>query len=116
MINIIPREWLLNAKDELLKDWAAAQKQNGTAREDLIPEAEQLTQNRALIDIFLKAATRAQAPDLEQADFEPVRNYLSEISKHRAKQGFSPSETARYTIGLKSSVLRQLQKKHGADP
>src|SRR5688572_15784237 len=116
MINVTPRDWLLNAKDELLSDWAEAQKQNGTAREDLIPEVEQLTQNRALLDVFLKAATRSKGADLEQAEFETVRTYLSEISKNRAKQGFSPTETARYTIGLKSSVLRQLQKKHGDDP
>src|SRR5688500_7471499 len=116
MLNITPRDWLLNAKEELLTDWAHTQKQNGTAREDLIPESEQLTQNKALIDVFLKAATRAPGADLDQVDFDPVKTYLSEISKNRAKQGFSPSETARYTIGLKSSVLRQLQKKHGADP
>jgi rsbT co-antagonist protein RsbR len=116
MINVTPRDWLLNAKDELLKDWAEAQKLNGTAREDLIPESEQLTQNRALLDVFLKAATRAEGADLEHTEFETVRTYLSEISKNRAKQGFSPTETARYTIGLKSSVLRQLQRKHGDDP
>jgi rsbT co-antagonist protein RsbR len=116
MIEIPSRDWLLSAKNELLGDWAHAQKENGTAREDLIPELEQQTQNRELIDVFLKAATRVKSADLEQEEFEPVRKYLSEISKNRAKQGFSPSETARYAISLKSSVLRQIQKKHGADP
>ena len=60
----------LNAKDELLTDWAAAQKQNGTAREDLIPQAEQLTQNKALIDIFLKAA--------QELHIEPSRSLVIE--------------------------------------
>jgi rsbT co-antagonist protein RsbR len=116
MININSRDWLLSAKNELLGDWARAQKENGTAREDLIPELEQQTQNRELIDVFLKAATRVKSADLEQEEFEPVRKYLSEISKNRAKQGFSPSETARYAISLKASVLRQIQTKYGADP
>ena len=108
--------WLLAAKDELLKDWTKAQEDNGTTREDLIPNDEQNKQNRELIDVFLKALTHSTGTDLEQTEFEPVRSYLSEISKNRAKQGFSPSETARYTTGLKSSILRQLQEKHGADP
>lgn len=110
------RLWLLAAKDEVLKDWAQAQQDNGTTREDLIPKDEQQRQNRELIDVFLKALTHATGTDLNQTEFEPVRSYLSEISKNRAKQGFSPSETARYTTGLKSSMLRQLQQKHGADP
>ncbi|MGZ8938952.1 MAG: STAS domain-containing protein [Limisphaerales bacterium] len=108
--------WLLAAKDEVLKDWAQAQQDNGTVREDLIPKDEQNKQNRELIEVFLKALTHSTGTDLEQTEFEPVRSYLSEICKNRAKQGFSPSETARYTIGLKSSMLRQLQHKHGADP
>jgi rsbT co-antagonist protein RsbR len=108
--------WLLAAKDEVLKDWAKTQQDNGTTREDLIPKDEQNRQNRELIDVFLKALTHSTGTDLEQTEFEPVRSYLTEICKNRAKQGFSPSETARYTIGLKSSMIRQLQDKHGADP
>jgi rsbT co-antagonist protein RsbR len=108
--------WLLAAKDQVLKDWSKAQQDNGTTREDLIPKEEQNKQNRELVEVLLKALTHASGTDLEQAEFEPVRGYLTEICKNRAKQGFSPSETARYTIGLKSSMLRQLQEKHGADP
>jgi rsbT co-antagonist protein RsbR len=108
--------WLLAAKDDILKDWNKEQQDNGTTREDLIPKDEQHKQNRELIEVFLKALTHSSGTDLEQAEFEPVRTYLSEICKNRAKQGFTPSETARYTVGLKSSMLRQLQGKHGADP
>ena len=108
--------WLLAAKDQVLKDWSKAQQDNGTTREDLIPKDEQNRQNKELVDVLLKALTHAAGTDLEQTEFEPVRSYLTEICKNRAKQGFSPSETARYTIGLKSSMIRQLQEKHGADP
>ena len=108
--------WLLAAKDQVLRDWSKAQQDNGTTREDLIPKDEQNRQNRELVDVLLKALTHAAGTDLEQTEFEPVRSYLTEICKNRAKQGFSPSETARYTIGLKSSMIRQLQDKHGADP
>jgi rsbT co-antagonist protein RsbR len=108
--------WLLSAKEQLLNDWTKAQLENGTTREDLIPKDEQNKQNREFVDVLLKAVTHSSGTDLEQVEFEPVRSYLTEICKNRAKQGFTPSETARYTTGLKSSVLRQLQKKHGADP
>jgi rsbT co-antagonist protein RsbR len=108
--------WLLAAKEEVLNDWTNEQQDNGTTREDLIPKDEQQKQNRELVEVFLKALTQAKGTDLEQIEFEPVRNYLSEICKNRARQGFSPSETARYTTGLKSSMLRQVQARHGADP
>lgn len=108
-------EWLSSAKDELLKEWAKAQQENGTVREDLIPQDEQRRQNRELIEVFLKAISRSKGTDLEQAEFEPVRDYLSEVCKNRARQGFSPSETARYTTGLKSSIMTQLQRRHAGD-
>jgi rsbT co-antagonist protein RsbR len=116
MINTTSREWLLSAKTELLNDWAKVQLDNGTLREDLIPRNEQEKQNGELMDVFLLAASKSVDFDFEKNEFSKVRQYLTEISKSRAKQGFSPSETARYIMGLKASLTRQLQKKHSADP
>jgi len=109
------RDWLLSVKDDLLDDWSKAQQENGTAREDLIPKDEQQKQNRELLEVFLKAVLKTPRTDLDGTEFDGVRGYLGEISKNRAKQGFSPSETARYAIGLKSSVQRQLERKFKGD-
>jgi rsbT co-antagonist protein RsbR len=109
------RDWLLSTKDDLLENWSKAQHENGTGRDDLIPKEEQQKQNRELLEVFLHAVGKTASTDLDQTEFDGVRSYLSEISKNRAKQGFSPSETARYAIGLKTSVLGQVQKKYEGD-
>src|SRR3954452_15324039 len=84
------RDWLLSVKDDLLDDWSKAQQENGTAREDLIPKDEQQKQNRELLEVFLKAVLKTPRTDLDGTEFDGVRGYLGEISKNRAKQGFSP--------------------------
>ena len=48
--------------------------------------------------------------------WEPVRDFLSGLSRSRAEAGFSPSETAMFVFSLKQPLLARLSNELGDDP
>ncbi len=106
----------LIAKDEaeILAEWLGHQM--ATLRRDLLSDTELREQSRRFL-----AAVRAA---LESSDgtFEPtreewaeVRALLSDLSVSRARQGFSPTETATFVLSLKQPLFTRLRMKAGRD-
>ncbi|WP_443047823.1 STAS domain-containing protein [Streptomyces sp. H39-S7] len=62
--------------------------------------------NRELHELYAATldALRKGATDGTGEDFSEVRALLTELSRNRARQGFSPSETAAGVFGLKSAL------------
>jgi rsbT co-antagonist protein RsbR len=95
--------------DELLETWTSIQLQSSSRRRDLISDAELRAQATALLAAMRPALAR-DASDVHGADWKPVRQHLEDISRSRARQGFSPSETAMFVFSMKqvlSTVLRR---------
>ena len=78
--------------------------------------SNELTQ---LCQEFMRAFTQAiQSGDLSEMTHEawkPVKSMLTEMSRTRGLQGFSPSETATFVFSLKRPMFTQLQKSFGND-
>jgi rsbT co-antagonist protein RsbR len=53
--------------------------------------------------------------DTGAPSWEPVRRFLNEISASRARQGFSPTETATFVFSLKQPLMSRLRKEVGND-
>jgi rsbT co-antagonist protein RsbR len=53
--------------------------------------------------------------DIESRGYDELRDLLSEISRARASQGFSPSETAMFVFSLKEPLFARLCERHGSD-
>ena len=79
-----------------------------------IPAAEVRDQARRLLQLMSAAATASM--DAASQPWAPVRAYLEEISKSRAMQGFSSSETATFVFSLKQPLFAQLRAAIGDDP
>jgi len=96
-------------EEAVLKDWIENQLSASTLRSDLLKEAELRQQSLS----FLSALRKAVQADVHDAsvstDWTEVRQVLSELSKSRAYQGFSPSETATFVMSLKQPLFRRLQ-------
>jgi len=90
-------------RDDLLADWIAAQ---GTVRganaAELKRQAEEF--------LGLLAAASATGGAVEGRGFAPVRAFLDELSRARALQGFSPSETATFVFALKGPLFARLRE------
>jgi len=96
-------------EEAILDDWIESQLSASTLRADLIKEAELRQQSRS----FLRALCKAAESDIREpngsADWAEVRQFLTELSKSRAYQGFSPAETASFVMSLKQPLFRRLQ-------
>ncbi len=53
--------------------------------------------------------------DAQSKDFEQVSGILSDISVSRARQGFSPRETAMFVMSLKQALIQILEKEYAQD-
>jgi rsbT co-antagonist protein RsbR len=90
----------------LLAEWTRAQK---TARRSAGATTEQLEVDSAE---FLKHFLRGLASErssTRDAAWEPTREFLSDLSRSRAKQGFTPVETATFVFSLKKPLFAQMR-------
>jgi hypothetical protein len=107
-------EVLRGHQDMILEEWMRAMSAS-IRRSDLMKEAEL----RAQCSRFLKvvsAAVESGVSDLRSPAWENVREMLEEISRSRAQQGFSPSETAMFVFSLKRPLFERLRQEHERDP
>lgn len=97
---------------EILSDWMKEQLAS-VRRRDLMNDAELRDQSSRLLRDITAAAEGGL--DINSAGWEQVRSLLSEISASRARQGFSPSDTAIFVFSLKQPLMSRLRKELGND-
>jgi rsbT co-antagonist protein RsbR len=102
-------------KDEsiLLEDWLK-EMGGGTRRSDLIKESE-LRSQCALFLKLLRQGAESGSSDIETSSWEPMRELMGEISRSRAQQGFTPSETATFVLSFKKPLFSRLRAQFGGD-
>src|SRR5215472_8324064 len=101
---------------EILQDWVQAQMAAITSRPDLMQKAELQDQSRALLQSLGQALrSGADVADIKGPAWQEVRDFLGSISESRARQGFSPSETATFVFSLKEPVFGRLQRELAKD-
>jgi rsbT co-antagonist protein RsbR len=102
--------------EEFLPDWIRNQVQ-GTVRRDLLRDDELETQSRRFLEAFRRVLANGGAEqDITAQAWEETREILGEISKSRARQGFSPSETATFVFSLKQPLFERLSTELAHDP
>jgi rsbT co-antagonist protein RsbR len=99
---------------DILKEWLKEQLAAVTMRSDLIGDAELTEQSRTLLQGIRQAAER-EPTDTGGAAWAPVRELLGEVSRTRARQGFSPAETAMFVFSLKQPLFTRLRQEAGRD-
>ena len=78
-------------------------------RADLLKESELREQSREFLKNFIDAA-QAGTEDVNAPSWKPAKEVLSSISRSRATQGFSPSETAMFVFSLKQPLFEVLKR------
>lgn len=99
----------------LLADWLREQMTAVTLRLDLVPEAELREQSGAVLGALREVLTRGGAVTGRGPEWAPVRDLLGEISRSRARQGFTPAETATFVFSLKQPLFARLRAELGRD-
>ena len=102
---------LLVERDQagILADWVARQLAASTMRSDLIQEADLRQQSREFLDVLCTALQSGTEEAAKTPEWTEVRDFLTELSRSRANQGFSSSETAVFVMSLKQPLFERLQ-------
>jgi rsbT co-antagonist protein RsbR len=96
-------------RSEILKQWSAQQREAGALSSGRIKEAELDAQSKEFLDLLIK--TFSGGADAQKA----LRQYISDISRTRAVQGFSATETATFIFSLKQPIFDALRRDLGKD-
>jgi rsbT co-antagonist protein RsbR len=95
---------------EILTEWTRRQLESVATRRDLMSEAELERQSREFLDAFVQASERGGVSNLEAPAWSSVRDLLTRVSQTRARQGFSPRETATFVFSLKEPLFALLRE------
>lgn len=114
-INSALARLLSEDEDGLLAAWVSVLHAAGGAAGSRIKEGELRTQCRDVLAALRQALASGDPADAQGAAFARVRDLLAEVSRSRAAQGFSPSETATFVFSLKQPLLERMRAGHASD-
>jgi rsbT co-antagonist protein RsbR len=109
------RSLLASQEKDVLADWIQNQLAANTLRGDLMKESELREQSREFLSLFQNAVQTGALDRVDGAQWAPVREFLQTISRSRAHQGFSPTETATFVYSLKRPLFERLRRELSND-
>jgi len=102
-------ERALANEQELLAEWVQLQLGATTLRSDLMKEGEMREQSREFITLIRAAVATGASFSAASTEWAPIRDFLNSVSRSRALQGFSPSETATFVLSLKQPLFSRIR-------
>jgi rsbT co-antagonist protein RsbR len=102
-------------ESELLNDWIEGLRAK-TIRRGSSADNELERQCGQLLKALKMAVENGQTQDIETRQWDDVRHLLTEISDQRARQGFSPMDTANFVFALKQPLFNRLRIVLAHDP
>lgn len=106
-------EVLAKHEATVLDEWIK-QMSGATRRADLIKDVDLRAQCSRFLKL-LRQASESGSSDLQSSAWQPVRDQLTEISRSRAQQGFTPTETATFVLSVKKPLFTLLRDQMGND-
>jgi rsbT co-antagonist protein RsbR len=104
-----------NNQTELLNEWIT--KQHAIAsRRGLVGEAELRNQFSQFVSLLLTVLSASDRVDFKGTEWHEVRAFLADMSAQRARQGFSPVETAMFVFSLKQPLVTRLRAALANEP
>jgi rsbT co-antagonist protein RsbR len=102
-------------EQEILPEWLDLLKKAGGLQTGRINESELTAQCRDFLRLFRDALGKGGV-DIDNAAYTPVRDFLGDVSRSRALQGFSPRETAIFVFSLKQPLFNAMNRDKGMSP
>jgi rsbT co-antagonist protein RsbR len=103
-------------EEDLLAEWVQEQKAARSVTAGPIDVIDLERESRELLRLLCGALTDGGTGEFEGTPWEPVRDYLFNLSRSRAEIGFSPSETATFVFSLKRPLFARLAQESADDP
>jgi rsbT co-antagonist protein RsbR len=107
---------LRSDESEILREWVRLQQRDLSLRNNLLREGELDQQSREFLAALTNAISTGGDADIVTAKaWAPVRELLTSIARSRARQGFTPTETATFVFSLKQPLFTALQSRASGD-
>jgi rsbT co-antagonist protein RsbR len=103
-------------EEELLEEWIQEQLASSLRRADLITESELRRQTTELLSALRAAIQSDNIADITTPQWNEVREILTALSRSRAQQGFTASETATFVFSLKQPLFARLRHEFEREP
>lgn len=100
-------------ESNLVEEWMK-EMSGSTRRSDLIKESELRGQCTLFLKL-LRQGMESGTTDIENSAWEPMREMMTEISRSRAQQGFTPTETAKFVFSFKKPLFARLRSHFAGD-
>ena len=104
---------LVTHEQSILTEWINLQLKGTTLRADLMSERDLREESRKFLTLVREALRGGE--DIHSVSWTPVREFLASLSMSRARQGYSPSETATFVFSLKQPIFTVLRHELGKD-
>jgi rsbT co-antagonist protein RsbR len=95
-------------RSKLLTSWLEAQVAAGSLRSGQIGQDELKDQSQRFLRELIGGLKSGSADDIMGQGWSTLRELLGEVSRSRALQGFTPSETATFVFSLKEPLFALL--------
>jgi rsbT co-antagonist protein RsbR len=82
----------------------------------LMKESELHAQSTKFLKLLRDSIAGDNSMDIQQPTWGPVLEFVGEVSRSRAIQGFTPTETATFVLSLKQPLFVRLRKIHDGQP
>jgi rsbT co-antagonist protein RsbR len=100
---------------EILAEWLSNQGASGAARAGRIQDAQLRDESQRFLGLFTKAIQGGVEFDTRSAQWADVREFLTELSRSRATQGFTPSQVATFVFSLKQALFKPITESLKSD-
>jgi rsbT co-antagonist protein RsbR len=100
-------------EDSILAEWLREMK-DSVRRGDLIKESELLAECSQFLQLT-REALEAGGGNFEGPVWDKTRQMLGDISRNRARQGFTPIETALFVFSAKRPLLTRIRQEYKND-
>ena len=97
---------------EILTEWLKRQREEGRTRYD---DAEARERSTEFLKLFAAAVQHGDLESISGPHWQEIQDLLGDLSRTRAQQGFSPSETATFIFSLKQPLFERLRSEFGND-
>jgi rsbT co-antagonist protein RsbR len=104
---------LSKSESSVLTEWIK-EMTGATRRTDLMNDSELRSQCSKFLKL-LREGAESGSSDVQTASWQPLRELLTEISRSRAQQGFTPTETATFVLSVKKPLFELLRDYVGND-
>jgi rsbT co-antagonist protein RsbR len=101
---------------EVLTEWLNSQMSSGNWRAGRLQESQLRHESQRFLALFTKAVQEGLEFDTRSAQWADIREFLSELSRSRATQGFTPSQVATFVFSLKQAIFRRVAESLKSEP